>query len=69
MSKRLTVEQRREIFRELVHTQDVVRNVPRSKQLVTKKYGITEAQLKQIEDEGIERQWPPLEEEPEAAHV
>jgi hypothetical protein len=64
MSKRLTVDQRREIFFDLVTTQDVVHDVPRSRQLVTKKYSITEAQLRQIEDEGIEREWPPLQEEP-----
>ncbi len=63
MSKRMTVEQRREIFRALVTTQDIVHDVPKSKEIVSKKYGITPAQLKQIEDEGIERQWPPLEEE------
>jgi hypothetical protein len=64
MSKRLSVDQRREIFFDLVMTQDVVHDVPRSRQLVTRKYSITEAQLRQIEDEGIEREWPPLQEEP-----
>jgi crotonobetainyl-CoA:carnitine CoA-transferase CaiB-like acyl-CoA transferase len=63
VSKRLTLDRRKEIFRDLVQTQDVVSNVPRSRQMVAKKFGITEGQLKQIEDEGIERQWPPLEDE------
>ena len=69
MSKRLTVEQRREIFSDLVATQDVVHDVPRSKQMICQKFGITEAQLRQIEDEGIDRQWPPLEEEKSMARV
>lgn len=65
MNKRLTVERRKEIFHTLVTTQDVIPNVPRSRQIVTKKFGITEEQLKEIEDEGIDQQWPPLEESEE----
>lgn len=61
-AKRLTLQQRQEIFYDLVMTQDVVQNVPRSKQIVTEKFDITEAQLKQIEDEGLEKEWPPLTE-------
>ncbi|MBV9121895.1 MAG: hypothetical protein JO112_00880 [Planctomycetes bacterium] len=61
-AKRLTLQQRQEIFHELVMTQDVVLNVPRSRQIVTEKYDITEAQLRQIEDEGIDKEWPPLSE-------
>ncbi len=61
-AKRLTLQQRQEIFFDLVMTQDVVQNVPRSKQIVTEKFEITEAQLKQIEDEGLEKEWPPLSE-------
>lgn len=61
-AKRLTLQQRQEIFYDLVMTQDVVQNVPRSKQIVTEKFDITEAQLKQIEDEGLEKEWPPLSE-------
>jgi hypothetical protein len=65
MSKRINVGQRREIFEALVATQDRINDVPRSRELITKRFGITESQLRQIEDEGIERQWPPLEEEEE----
>ena len=61
MSKRLTVAERREIFQDLVTTQDRVHDVPQSRLIVTKKFSITEAQLKKIEDEGISRQWPPLD--------
>ncbi len=69
MSKRLTVAQRREIFQTLVMTQDEMTNVPQSRELVAKHFGITEHQLRQIEDEGIERQWPPLEDVPERESV
>ena len=61
-SKRLTVQQRKDIFRDLVETQDSgIVNVPQSRQTVMKHFGITEAQLRQIEDEGLEKEWPPLE--------
>lgn len=58
--KRLTVDERREIFHDLVTTQDEVRNVPQSRKLITQKYGISDAQLRKIEEEGINREWPPL---------
>jgi hypothetical protein len=61
-SKRLTLQQRQEIFHTLVLTQDVVPNVPRSRQIVSEKFDITEAQLREIEDEGIDNEWPPLSE-------
>jgi hypothetical protein len=61
-TKRLTLQQRRDIFHALVTTQDVVMNVPRSRQIVTERFDITEAQLRQIEEEGLEKEWPPLSE-------
>ena len=61
-AKRLTLQQRQEIFHDLVLTQDVVSNVPRSRQIVTEKFDITEAQLRAIEDEGLDKEWPPLSE-------
>jgi hypothetical protein len=61
-AKRLTLQQRREIFHALVMTQDMVPNVPRSRQIVMEKFDITEAQVRQIEEEGLEKEWPPLSE-------
>jgi len=61
-SKRLTQQQKQEIFHALVTTQDVVSNVPRSRQLVSERFDITDKQLREIEDEGIENEWPPLSE-------
>jgi hypothetical protein len=60
--KRLTLQQKQEIFHVLVTTQDVVTNVPKSRQLVTERFDITEKQLREIEDEGIDKEWPPLSE-------
>jgi hypothetical protein len=62
-AKRLTLQQRREIFRALVTTQDLgMMTVPQSRQHVSKQFEITDAQLRQIEEEGLEKEWPPLNE-------
>ena len=62
-AKRLTTQQRKEIFHSLVTTQDSgLMTVPQSVQHVSKQFDITEAQLRQIQDEGIEKEWPPLDE-------
>jgi hypothetical protein len=62
-TKRLTIQQRQEIFHALVTTQDLgLMTVPQSVQHVIKQFDITEAQLRQIEEEGIDKEWPPLNE-------
>jgi len=62
-AKRLTLQQRRDIFRSLVTTQDMaVMPVSQSRQTVMKQFEITDTQLRQIEDEGLEKEWPPLNE-------
>jgi hypothetical protein len=62
-TKRLTTQQRQEIFNALVRTQDLgLMTVGESVQHVIKQFDITEAQLRQIEDEGIDKEWPPLDE-------
>jgi hypothetical protein len=62
-AKRLTIQERREIFHALVTTQDMgLMTVPQSREHVSKHYDITDAQLRQIEDEGLEKEWPPLNE-------
>jgi hypothetical protein len=62
-AKRLTTQQRKEIFHALVTTQDLgLMTVAQSVQHVIKQFDITEAQLRQIEEEGIDKEWPPLDE-------
>ena len=62
-AKRLTLQQRKEIFHALVATQDLgLMTVAQSLQHVAGQFDITEAQLRQIEDEGIDGEWPPLNE-------
>ena len=62
-AKRLTLAQRREIFHALVSTQDLgLMSVSESRQHVAKQFEITEAQVREIEEEGLENEWPPLNE-------
>jgi hypothetical protein len=62
-AKRLTLQQRRDIFRTLVTTQDMgMMPVSQSRQQVMKQFEITDSQLRQIEDEGLDKEWPPLNE-------
>jgi hypothetical protein len=62
-AKRLTLQQRQEVFHTLVSTQDLGEmSVSESRQHVGKQFELTDAQVRQIEDEGIEKEWPPLNE-------
>lgn len=64
-SKRLTVGQKKEIFHALVVMQDQGDlPVADSKKKIMEQFHVTENQLRQIQDEGIEKEWPPLDEEP-----
>ena len=62
MTKRLTVQERKAIFRALVTAQDEIHNVRESYEKVAGHYEISEEQLRLIEDEGVENEWPPLAE-------
>jgi hypothetical protein len=59
-TKRLTLQQRRDIFRDLVATQDLGIPVRQSYQVISERFEITESQLRQIEEEGLDKEWPPL---------
>jgi hypothetical protein len=62
-AKRLTVQQRREVFLALVQAQDSgLMSIAESKAHVSKQFAITDSQLDQIVEEGIEKEWPPLDE-------
>jgi DNA-directed RNA polymerase sigma subunit (sigma70/sigma32) len=51
---------RKEIFLALVQTQDQDVGVARSRQLIATRFGVTVEQIRQIEEEGIDHEWPPL---------
>jgi DNA-directed RNA polymerase sigma subunit (sigma70/sigma32) len=44
-----------------VDAQDHEMDVPQSRKLVMERFGVSERQVRQIEREGMENQWPPLE--------
>jgi hypothetical protein len=63
-AKRLTLQQRREILSTLVATQDQgLMSVAESRKHVIDQFKITDVQLRQIEEEGLDKEWPPLNEE------
>lgn len=65
--RRLSTEEKKEIFSHLVATQDEVHNVRKSYEVVTEHFSISEEQLRAIEEEGLDNEWPPLS-EPVTAH-
>lgn len=58
---KLEETRRKEIFLALVSAQDREMSVVQSRQFVTKQFSVSEEQVKQIEREGMDQQWPPLE--------
>jgi hypothetical protein len=56
----LPEDRRKQIFRALVEAQDQEVGVPQSRQLVAQRFGVTEAEVRQIEREGMDGLWPPL---------
>ena len=56
----LLIDYRREIFRALVESQDGGLSVEASRAEMATRYGITEAVVRRIEREGMEKDWPPL---------
>jgi hypothetical protein len=55
---------RMEIFRALVDAQDQQIGVLQSRAMITKRFGVDTRELKKIEQEGIDNNWPPLEDPP-----
>jgi hypothetical protein len=61
-SKGLTVQERKSIFHALVSAQDQGGiTVVESKKAVAAEYHITKEQLDLIEREGVDKDWPPLD--------
>ena len=53
---------RRAVFAALVAAQDRARSAHEAKQEVLARFGVTWAILERIEQEGLDKQWPPLDE-------
>jgi hypothetical protein len=59
-SEPMTDDRKKEIFAALVATQDKGVGVAQSRTEVAGKFGITRAQVAEIEREGMDHEWPPL---------
>jgi len=59
-SEDLPEERRREIFLALVDAQDHEMTVPQSREAVASRFGVSEGQVRKIEREGLDNNWPPL---------
>ena len=51
---------RQEVFLALVEAQDQGTAVAQSRKLIAERFGLSENQIREIEREGLDRQWPPL---------
>ncbi len=51
---------RKEIFMALVEAQDLGEGVAHSRKVVAERFGLSESQVKMIEEEGLDHEWPPL---------
>ena len=60
MEVELAEAQRKEIFEALVDAQDHEMTVAQSRKLIAERFGLAEGQVRDIEREGIDNQWPPL---------
>lgn len=56
----LPESRRKEIFLALVEAQDHAMSVAQSRSLISDRFGVSESQIRQIECEGLDHQWPPL---------
>jgi hypothetical protein len=58
--KTLPEPRRKEIFLALVDAQDHEMSVTQSRKLIAERFGVTEDQVRHIEREGLDNDWPPL---------
>ncbi len=56
----IPVERRQVIFQELVEAQDTGMGVAASRTELARRHSVTEEAIKEIEQEGLANQWPPL---------
>ena len=56
----LTPEQREAVFLALVEAMRATLDLTRARRLVARRFGVTEQEVRRIEEEGVEGRWPPL---------
>jgi hypothetical protein len=62
VNKALPVEERMRIFAALVEAQDGGMPVAKSRVAVANQFSLSERQVRRIEQEGLDGEWPPLAE-------
>ena len=60
MAMHLSVDERRAAFLALVEAQDAGKGVVLSRKEVAERFGITDREVRRIEQEGLDASWPPL---------
>ena len=60
MGKQLSQAERMEVFQALVEAQDRDMTVTQSREAVARRFGVSEQQVRRIEREGLDGNWPPL---------
>jgi hypothetical protein len=58
--EQISEDRRKEIFLALVDAQDHEMSVAQSRNLIAQRFGVNENQVRLIEREGVDLQWPPL---------
>ena len=58
--KPLPEPRRKEIFLALVEAQDHGMSPAESRKVVAGRFGVSEGQVRRIEQEGLDNEWPPL---------
>jgi hypothetical protein len=58
--KSLSLEQRMEVFLALVQAQDGNMSVRQSRTATAERFGLSEQQVRKVEQEGLDGEWPPL---------
>ena len=58
--KPLPEPRRKELFLALVEAQDHGMSPAASRKLVAWRFGVSEGQVREIEEEGLDKEWPPL---------
>jgi len=58
--RKLSKDRRMEVFKALVEAQDGEMAVAQSRKEVAQRFGLSDRQLRRIEQEGVDGDWPPL---------
>jgi hypothetical protein len=60
--KQLSTTERMQVFKDLVATQDGgTLSVTQARRLIARRYGLADHELGDIEKQGLEEDWPPLD--------